>query len=58
MSSVCTPILVGVPLTVSEILLLSKTAKFPFLTMDYLLSMVIKKFNRSELAQKIYASRE
>ena len=35
MSSVCTPILVGVPVPVSEILLLSKTAKFPFLTMDY-----------------------
>ena len=35
MSSVCTPILVGVPFPVSEILLLSKTAKFPFLSMDY-----------------------
>ena len=35
MSSACTPILVGVPFPVSEILLLSKTAKFPFLTMDY-----------------------
>ena len=34
MSSACTPILVGVPVLVSEILLLSKTAKFPFLTMD------------------------
>ena len=31
----CTPILVGVVSSVSEILLLSKTAKFPFLTMDY-----------------------
>ena len=31
----CTPILVGVPSLVLEILLLSKTAKFPFLTMDY-----------------------
>ena len=31
----CTPILVGVTSPVSEILLLSKTAKFPFLTMDY-----------------------
>ena len=31
----CTPILVGVTFTVSEILVLSKTAKFPFLTMDY-----------------------
>ena len=31
----CTPILVGVTSPVSEILLLSKTAKFSFLTMDY-----------------------
>ena len=30
-------------------------ANFPFLTMDR--SMVIRKFNRSELAQKIHASR-
>ena len=35
MSNACTPILVGVTFTVSEILVLSKTAKFPFLTMDY-----------------------
>ena len=35
MSSACTLILVGVAFLVSEILLLSKTAKFPFLTMDY-----------------------
>ena len=35
MSSACTPILVGVASPVSEILLLSKTAKFPFPTMDY-----------------------
>ena len=35
MSSTCTPILVGVASPFSEILLLSKTAKFPFLTMDY-----------------------
>ena len=35
MSSICTPILVGVPFPVSEILLLSKMAKFPFLSMDY-----------------------
>ena len=33
-----------------------KTAKFPFPTMDY--SPWFKKFNRSELAQKIYASRD
>ena len=35
MPNVCTPILVGVTSSVSEILLPSKTAKFPFLTMDY-----------------------
>ena len=35
MSNACTPILVGVTSTVSEILLPSKMAKFPFLTMDY-----------------------
>ena len=31
----CTPILMGVTVLVSEILLLSKTAKFPFRTMGY-----------------------
>ena len=46
MSSSCTPILVGVTSPVSEILLLSKMAKFPFRP------MVIKKFNRLESAQK------
>ena len=35
MSNVCTPILVGVTSSVSEILLPSKTAKFPFRPMDY-----------------------
>ena len=35
MSNACTPILVGVVSMVSETLVLSKTAKFPFLTMDY-----------------------
>ena len=35
MSSACTPIFVGMTSPVSEILLLSKTAKFPFLSMDY-----------------------
>ena len=35
MSSTCTPILVGVASPVLEILLLSKTAKFLFLSMDY-----------------------
>ena len=51
MSHACTPILVGVASQISEILLLSKVAKFPFPT------MVIKKFNCLELAQKIHASR-
>ena len=35
MSHVCTPILVGVVSLVPEILLPSKTAKFPFRPMDY-----------------------
>ena len=35
MSGTSTPILVGMPFLVSEILLLSKTAKFPFLSIDY-----------------------
>ena len=35
MSNACTPILVGVAILVSEILLPSKTANFPFPTMDY-----------------------
>ena len=35
MSHACTPILVGVASPVSEIPLLSKTAKFPFRPMDY-----------------------
>ena len=35
MPHACTPILVGIASAVSEILLLSKTAKFPFPTMDY-----------------------
>ena len=35
MSNACTPILVGVPFSVSEILLPSKMANFPFPTMDY-----------------------
>ena len=52
MSNVCAPILVGVTFSVSEILLLSKRAKFPFLTMD------VKKFNQLESAQKIPACRD
>ena len=35
MSHACTPILVGVTSSVSEILLPSKTTKFPFQPMDY-----------------------
>ena len=35
MSCACTPILVGVVSPVSEIFLLSKTARFRFLSMDY-----------------------
>ena len=35
MSSACTPILVGMASSVSEILLPSKTAKFPFWGMGY-----------------------
>ena len=35
MTYACEPILVGVVSPVSEILLLSKTAKFPFRPMDY-----------------------
>ena len=35
MSSACTPILVGKVSSLSEILQLSKTAKFPLRTMDY-----------------------
>ena len=35
MSYACKPILMGMASSVSEILLLSKTAKFPFLPMDY-----------------------
>ena len=35
MSYTCAPILVGVTSPVSEILLLSKTAKFPLRPMDY-----------------------
>ena len=35
MCNACAPILVGVTSPVPEILVLSKMAKFPFLTMDY-----------------------
>ena len=35
MSNACTPILLGMAIPVLEILLLSKTVKFPFQPMDY-----------------------
>ena len=54
MSSARTAILVSVTSTVSEILLPSKTAKFPFLTMDY--SPWSSKSNQSESAQKIHVT--
>ena len=57
MSYAFAPILVGVTSPVSEILLLSKTTKFPFLTMDYS-PWSSKKFNQSESAQKIYANKD
>ena len=50
----CKPILVGVASPVLEIVLLSKTVKFPFQPMDY--SPRSSKNLRSESAQKIYAS--
>ena len=52
MSYACAPILVGVTSPVLEIPLLSKMAKFPFRP------MVIKKFNWSDSAQIIHASRD
>ena len=48
MSSACTLILVGVTSPVSEILLLSKTAKFPFLR-DYSLWSSKNSINRNRL---------
>ena len=49
MSNACTPNLVGVASPVSEILLLSKTANFPFLTMDYSPWSSKNLINRNEL---------
>ena len=49
MSNACAPNLVGVASPVSEILLLSKTAKFPFLTMDYSPWSSKKLINQNEL---------
>ena len=57
MSQACTPILVDGASPVSEILVPSKTANFPFLTMDYS-PWFIKKFNWLESAQKIPASKD
>ena len=56
MSSACTPVLVGVASPVSEKWLPFKNSQIS-LSGYGLLSMVIEKFNRSELAQKIHASR-
>ena len=55
MSHACTPILVGVTSPVSEILLLSRTAKFPFRGMDHIVHGH-QKINRLELSQKIHAN--
>ena len=48
MSNAFTPILVGVAYAVSEILLLSKTTKFPLVTMDFSKNLIdrnrLKKF--------------
>ena len=49
MSHACTPILVGLASLVLEILLLSRTAKFPFWTMD----TIVHGGQKLELAQKI-----
>ena len=66
MSSACTLIMVGGVSLVSEILLPSRTANFSFLTMGYspwssknlINRNRLKKFNRSESAQKIHADRD
>ena len=49
MSHACTSILVGVAFQISEILLLSKTAKFPFPTMDYSPWSSKNSINRNQL---------
>ena len=53
MCNACTPILVDMTSLVSEILVLSKTAKFPFYS-----PWASKKLNRMESAQKIHESRD
>ena len=55
MSNACKPILVDVPSPVSEILLPSKTAKFPFPTMDYSPWSSKNSINRNQL-KKNHAS--
>ena len=57
MSHACTLILVGVVCPVSEKLLHSKTAKFAFPTMDYIVHGH-HKFNRLELTQNNHPSRD
>ena len=49
MSHACTPILVDVDSPVSKILLLLKTAKFPFPTMDYSPWSAKKLIDRNQL---------
>ena len=56
MSRACTSVLVGVVSPVSEIWLPFKNGQISL--SGHGLSMVIEKFNRSELAQKIHASRD
>ena len=49
MLNACIPILVGMAFPLSEILLLSKTAKFPFLPMDYSPCSSKNLVNRNQL---------
>ena len=49
MSSACTPVLVGVAITVLEIFLFSKTAKFLFRGMDYSPWSLKNLINRNQL---------
>ena len=53
MSNACTPILVGVAILVSEILLLSKTANFPFQSMGYSPSSSKNLIDRNRLKKFI-----
>ena len=56
MSSACTPILVGVTPSLSEIWLHFKNGQISLSRHGR--SMVMEKFNRSESAQNIYYSRD